>query len=366
MKKRLISSVLVLAALASITLLNSRALAAGSISNSLTGFTGASPDAPTQAAVDTAGFEFSSNNGLAADFSSDPSIVFNNSGATFGSLFAGDGGRNYMRTKDSYAFTSYTAEVTVTVDTLATDVVFFGMGSGNIALWGTPDFAGVPTVFVTPENTAVNTNAVDGINGDWYGPSPPCPAGDWCKTDAPGLLGTAAGTHRLRMTFDAAAKTWVASVDIDYAGGPFVADVTTPTYDLSLSFNDGGFVTNGWDPDPLISKPSKIYFGGDDGATFKDFSVTVPAPGVAGDYNGNGVVDAADYVLWRNGGPLANEVDTPGTVNAADYDAWRTRFGNTAGSGSGLAAAGVPEPSSIILVLSALLAPVAVRRSRAS
>ena len=26
-------------------------------------------------------------------------------------------------------------------------------------------------------------------------------------------------------------------------------------------------------------------------------------PGVAGDYNGDGTVDAADYVLWRNGGP---------------------------------------------------------------
>ncbi len=56
--------------------------------------------------------------------------------------------------------------------------------------------------------------------------------------------------------------------------------------------------------------------------------------GVAGDYNDDGTVDAADYVLWRKGGPLANEVDTPGTVNAADYTAWRARFGNS-GSGSG-------------------------------
>jgi hypothetical protein len=46
------------------------------------------------------------------------------------------------------------------------------------------------------------------------------------------------------------------------------------------------------------------------------------------DYNSNGIVDAADYVLWRKGGPLENEVDTPGTVNAADYTEWRARFGN--------------------------------------
>ncbi len=72
---------------------------------------------------------------------------------------------------------------------------------------------------------------------------------------------------------------------------------------------------------------------------------------VAGDYNGNGVVDMADYVLWRNGGPLQNEVNSIGTVDATDYDAWRARFGNTSGSGSGLGGAEVPEPASLMLLL---------------
>jgi hypothetical protein len=74
------------------------------------------------------------------------------------------------------------------------------------------------------------------------------------------------------------------------------------------------------------------------GLTWADVTPASPA-GVPGDYNANGNVDAADYVLWRNGGPLANEVDAPGTVNAADYDAWRARFGNAAGTGTN-----VPEP----------------------
>jgi hypothetical protein len=52
-----------------------------------------------------------------------------------------------------------------------------------------------------------------------------------------------------------------------------------------------------------------------------------------GDYNGNGEVDAADYVQWRNGGPLQNEVETPGQITPEDYDAWRARFGNTSGAG---------------------------------
>jgi hypothetical protein len=86
--------------------------------------------------------------------------------------------------------------------------------------------------------------------------------------------------------------------------------------------------------------------------------------GVAGDYNNNGVVDAADYVLWRNGGPLQNEVDNIGVVSAGDYTAWRARFGNTAGSGSGAA---VPEPSAFWMVLPILfLTLFASSRSRAA
>ena len=47
--------------------------------------------------------------------------------------------------------------------------------------------------------------------------------------------------------------------------------------------------------------------------------VGMTAAGLPGDYNANGTVDAADYVLWRNGGPLANEVADPGTISPADY-----------------------------------------------
>jgi VCBS repeat-containing protein len=51
---------------------------------------------------------------------------------------------------------------------------------------------------------------------------------------------------------------------------------------------------------------------------------------LTGDYNNNGTVDAADYVLWRNGGPLQNESATPGTVTAEDYGIWRANFGRAA------------------------------------
>jgi hypothetical protein len=64
---------------------------------------------------------------------------------------------------------------------------------------------------------------------------------------------------------------------------------------------------------------------------------------LAGDYNGNGIVDAADYVVWRNNN---------GTQ--AEYNTWRMNFGNTLGSGSGTvvtSSTNVPEPASGMLVI---------------
>jgi hypothetical protein len=72
-------------------------------------------------------------------------------------------------------------------------------------------------------------------------------------------------------------------------------------------------------------------------------------PVVLGDYNDDGAVNAADYVLWREGGPLQNEGDTPGTVNEADYEFWRARFGATDGGIASLSAAAVPEPTTSAL-----------------
>ena len=57
------------------------------------------------------------------------------------------------------------------------------------------------------------------------------------------------------------------------------------------------------------------------------------APGMAGDYNANGVVDAADYVAWRNASPTATlpNDSTPGVVDSSDYATWKANFGKTPG-----------------------------------
>jgi hypothetical protein len=96
-----------------------------------------------------------------------------------------------------------------------------------------------------------------------------------------------------------------------------------------------------------------------DGASF-DRSVFTPAP-LTGDYNGNGTVDAADYVLWREnvgqpGGTLPNDATGANPIGEAQYTQWKSNFGNPPGPGLGASLAAVPEPCSISLALLATAA----------
>jgi hypothetical protein len=81
---------------------------------------------------------------------------------------------------------------------------------------------------------------------------------------------------------------------------------------------------------------------------------------VAGDYNGNGIVDAADYVVWREtegatGTGLMADGNGNGVVDSADYDLWRNLFGGSSGAAA-LAVSTVPEPSTCGIVFAVLVA----------
>ena len=72
-------------------------------------------------------------------------------------------------------------------------------------------------------------------------------------------------------------------------------------------------------------------------------------PALPGDYNDDGVVDTADYTVWRDslgqtGGSLAADGDNNAIVDANDYQVWRDNFGAV---GSALA---IPEPSAFALL----------------
>jgi T5SS/PEP-CTERM-associated repeat protein len=75
----------------------------------------------------------------------------------------------------------------------------------------------------------------------------------------------------------------------------------------------------------------------------------------SGDYNGNGVVDAADYVVWQKsvdqtGAGLAADGNSDNVIDDGDYHVWRAQFGQSAGSDS-LTSVTVPEPSTLMLLM---------------
>src|SRR5690606_25231231 len=73
--------------------------------------------------------------------------------------------------------------------------------------------------------------------------------------------------------------------------------------------------------------------------------------GLDGDFNGDNVVNAADYVFWRDQ-----------LVDSNSYNTWKANFGATAGSGV-VTSAAVPEPStSVLLVMLGVLPATGLRR----
>jgi GH35 family endo-1,4-beta-xylanase len=78
-----------------------------------------------------------------------------------------------------------------------------------------------------------------------------------------------------------------------------------------------------------------------------------------GDYNGDHVVNAADYVVWRSTLGSTSDLRADGNgdraITDADYNVWRSKLGTSYTSGLGQAAS-VPEPGAgILLILGALL-----------
>lgn len=89
------------------------------------------------------------------------------------------------------------------------------------------------------------------------------------------------------------------------------------------------------------------------------FSVQTLAAGTPGDFDGNGVVDARDYTIWRDnlGAPDETKLNGNGNglngVDAADYALWKNNF---TVAGSGALAGTVPEPTSAGLLMLGMFA----------
>ena len=155
-------------------------------------------------------------------------------------------------------------------------------------------------------------------------------------------------TGALRLVFDADA--WDSTIsftagipvalggtlELAFAPGVNVATQSSRTIDL---FDWTGVTPTGafTVSSPYTWDLSNLYTTGE---------VTLAAlPALPGDYNGNGVVDAADYTVWR---------DTLGDLPS--YNFWKSHFGQTAGSPAApnWPTRAVPEPASLALCVSSL------------
>lgn len=129
-------------------------------------------------------------------------------------------------------------------------------------------------------------------------------------------------------------------LDLDFVGGPDVID--------SLFIDGISQATGTWG-----ATGSGAQFTSDllAGTGLLQVTTFVPPP-LSGDYNEDGVVDAADYVVWRDnlGSETALPNDDTVGVGPDDYDRWKAHFGETNLGGTGSAASsGVPEPHSVCL-----------------
>jgi hypothetical protein len=79
------------------------------------------------------------------------------------------------------------------------------------------------------------------------------------------------------------------------------------------------------------------------------------ADGIPGDFDHDGMVDAADFIVWRQQvgqtGNLAADANEDNIVDLKDYALWRANFGRAGESGAGVGANAVPEPPTLVLAI---------------
>jgi hypothetical protein len=164
-------------------------------------------------------------------------------------------------------------------------------------------------------------------------------------------------------------------LDLVYFMSPGEADSTMPAdplvafgADIYVMDVNTGLTTSYMNVDLSVG----LFFGGNNANTGdKVLAFSLEAPGLDGDFNGDGFVDAVDYTVWRNNLGAGDESsindngDGMNGVDANDYTLWKSQYGEGvppgAGSG-GLGSTPVPEPSSMLLVAVGLAAFGCCRR----
>jgi hypothetical protein len=129
-------------------------------------------------------------------------------------------------------------------------------------------------------------------------------------------------------------------------------------------------------PDGVRSFDLTFISGGTLNATgtinIDDISAAMIAPSsLPGDFNGDGIVDALDYTVWRNnlGDPDESDLNWSGDggdVSASDYDLWKSNYGRSLSGNGGIAdSLAAPEPvATYLLAAGASILNMLIRHKR--
>lgn len=143
------------------------------------------------------------------------------------------------------------------------------------------------------------------------------------------------------------------------SGGPLFADFDGVTRLVGV-LNGGANATGGDDSEYGDISEWAAIRSAENLGFLAGFGIVPIAVGLQGDYNGDGRVDAADYVVWRDasvlGTDLAADGNEDGAVDQLDYAVWRDAYGNAA------SATATPEPAAAWLLLVGLLGSPRPRR----
>ena len=159
----------------------------------------------------------------------------------------------------------------------------------------------------------------------------------------------------------------------DTPGGPGLTGETWDTGDEAIIVLDLGFLQTPLRdnvtvvPEMNLRRYLDLIVQDETGVDFVKLELTVRPPS-QGDFNRNGVVDAADYDLWRKQFGTAvppysgADADGNGSVDGVDYQIWQSHFGEVLANPGAGAAVSVPEPASLLLFVAGTLGLV-VRRT---
>ncbi len=141
--------------------------------------------------------------------------------------------------------------------------------------------------------------------------------------------------------------------DLDFGGMDTIA---------ALFFDDEQQAPGSWGSLASSAANKRDWFTG---LGILNVTASLPVDDLAGDFNRDGIVNIADYTVWRDnqGGTFDlngngdEEGESMGVVDAADYALWKGNFGMTVGAASSLSlgTSAIPEPATAALLLLGLI-----------